>query len=181
MLAMAAAGADKSSGVTATDALDNPYPKMSFYLGTYYDEIDKPAEALRVLDAGLAASVVPDLDLGSDRALVLVERGAALMALRRWQDVLDNEDRALKIDDLENPVKARLYRGRGYALTELGKLDDADDAYEESLNLDPGSDLAKNELSYIAGLKHGAPPLAAGSLTKVQKTPSDATPQDSSH
>jgi tetratricopeptide (TPR) repeat protein len=167
----------RKAGAKSFATLENPYPEIGFYLASYYDETGKPAEALRVVALGLAASVVPDLDLGSDRRMLLVERGAALMALRRWQDVLDNEDRALKIDDLDNPVKARLYRGRGYALTEQGKLDDAEDAYRESLNLDPGSELAKNELRYIAGLKLGAAPSAPGNLTKVQKTAPDAAPQ----
>ena len=77
--------------------------------------------------------------------------------------------------------KKRGCRGRGYALTELGRLDDAEDAYKTSLNLDPDSNLAKSELRYIEGLKLGALRTAPGSLTKVQKTPADAPPQDAPH
>jgi tetratricopeptide (TPR) repeat protein len=90
---------------------------------------------------------------------------------------LQNEDRGLKMDDLDNHVKAAFYRGRGYALTELNQLDEAEEAYKQSLNLDPGNKLAEGELKYIAGLKLGAPRAAPGTLTKVQKSQPDAAPQ----
>ena len=35
-------------------AVANPYPGIGLYLGSYYNEIGKPQEALRILDAGLA-------------------------------------------------------------------------------------------------------------------------------
>ncbi|HWA89916.1 MAG TPA: hypothetical protein VG889_07765 [Rhizomicrobium sp.] len=168
----------EKTGAKETVTLDNPYPKISFFLASYYDEIEKPAEALRVLDLGLAASVVPDLDIGADRVFVLVERGAALMALHRNQEALDNEDRVLKMNDLDDHIKAVLQRGRGFTLTELGKLDDAEEAYKTSLNYDPENEHAKSELRYIAGLKLGATPSTASALTKVQKTP-DAPPTPS--
>lgn len=40
-------------------------------------------------------------------------------------------------------------RGMGYALIELGRLDEAERAYEASLVLEPTSELAKKELTYI--------------------------------
>lgn len=159
----------KPAKATQVVAVADPYPMISFYLGTYYDEIGKPEDALRVLDEGLALSILPDLGTGEHRIYEIIERGAALEALHRWQDVLANEDDGLKLPDVGNAEKARLYRGRGYALTELNQLDDAEDAYKESLNLEPGNELATQELSYIHGLKLGAPRAQSGSLTKVQK------------
>ena len=117
IVALTLATTVKSSGVTNTVAVQNPYPSISFYLGSYYDEVGKPQDALRVLDEGLTVSTLPDLDTGETRAVILLERGAALMALHRWQDVMQNEDRGLKMSDLDNKIKAHFYRGRGYALT----------------------------------------------------------------
>jgi len=177
LVAMMLAATDKPKGATSVVAVEDPYPAISFYLASYYDELGKPEEALGVLDLGLTFSTLPDIDAGETRGLILVERGAALEALHRWQDVLQNEDRGLKMDDLDNHVKAAFYRGRGYALTELNQLDDAEAAYKQSLNLDPGNKLAEGELKYIAGLKVGAPRAAPGTLTKVQKAQPEATPQ----
>ena len=46
-------------------------------------------------------------------------------------------------------VKPLVLRGIGYALIELGDLDAAQRSYEESLELDPSSEVAQNELEYI--------------------------------
>ena len=177
LAALVLATTNKSSGATSTVAVENPYPTISFYLGSYYDEVNRPEDALRVLDAGLTFSTLPDLDAGETCALILLERGSALTALRRWQDVMQNEDRGLKMADLDNRLKAHFYRGRGYALTELNQLDDAEGAYKKSLNLEPGNKLAEGELKYIAGLKIGAPRAAPGVLNKVQKpAPAESAP-----
>jgi Flp pilus assembly protein TadD len=63
-------------------------------------------------------------------------------------------------------------RGRGFVLTELGRLDEAEAAYRESLKIEPDSERAKNELQYIARLKAGGPsaPYALG-LTPPPKNP----------
>jgi Flp pilus assembly protein TadD len=63
-------------------------------------------------------------------------------------------------------MKARLLRGRGFALTELGRLDDAEEAYRESLVSEPNNPRAAGELNYIARLRTGARP-APGALVKV--------------
>ena len=50
-------------------------------------------------------------------------------------------------------LKPMILRGRGFALTELGRLDEASQAYEASLVLEPGNALAKNELQYLSQLR----------------------------
>jgi tetratricopeptide (TPR) repeat protein len=114
-----------------------------------------------------------DVGTGDHWVPQIIERGAALMALRRWPEVLANEDKGLKAPELGGPEKARLLRGRGYALTELNRLEEAQAAYQESLKLDPDSELAKHELTYIAGLMAGKPKTEPGALTSVQKKPED--------
>jgi len=49
--------------------------------------------------------------------------------------------------------KAIALRGIGFDLTELGDLDGAQKAYEDSLTIEPANELAKNELAYIAQLR----------------------------
>jgi tetratricopeptide (TPR) repeat protein len=180
LTALVMATAAKPAKATQVAAVPDPYPMISFYLGSYYDEIGKPDNALRVLDEGLALSILPDRGTGAHRVYLIIERGAALEGLRRWPDVLANEDDGLKLPDLGNAEKAKLYRGRGYALTELNRLDDAEDAYKESLNLEPRNELATHELGYIHSLKMGASRTSPGALIKVQKiappSPNPANP-----
>jgi tetratricopeptide (TPR) repeat protein len=134
-------------------AIANPYPAISLYLGSYYNEIGKPEDALRVLDRGLA--LLGDDMRAEHRSYLVGERGAALLALKRWQDALDNYQGGLKLEGLDDKTKARLHRGCGFALTELGKLDDAEAQYKTSLDLDPGNAIAIGELEYIAHLRAG--------------------------
>jgi hypothetical protein len=72
-----------------------------------------------LLDCGLA--LVSVSEQGEHRAVLIAERGAALEALHRWPDALANYDDGLRIDDLDNRTKALMDRGRGFALTELGR------------------------------------------------------------
>ena len=50
-------------------------------------------------------------------------------------------------------MKPLILRGIGFSLTELGDLDGAQRAYEDSLKLEPSSELAKKELRYIQQLR----------------------------
>ncbi len=126
----------------------NPYPTAAFYLGSYYNEIGQPDRALTVLDLGLVA--------GPNSPLLISERNAALDALRRWDDTLAGAARGLAIPNLSPKDRALMLRNRGFALTELKRLDEAEQAYRDSLEFDSDNALAKNELKYLAGLKAGA-------------------------
>jgi Flp pilus assembly protein TadD len=44
-------------------------------------------------------------------------------------------------------------RGAGYALIDLGQLDQAKELYIKALKLDPGSNVALSELKYIENLQ----------------------------
>lgn len=139
-------------------AVRNPYPHVSFYLGSYYNEIGRSADALRVLDAGLALPrVVQDAALGETLPALISERGATLTALKRWSDALAAFDGGLTIATLNNTMRARMLRGRGFCLTELGRLDDAEKSYRDSLIIEPNNPRALKELDYIARLRAGGP------------------------
>ena len=138
----------------------NPFPTAAFYLGSYYNELGRPADALTVLDKGLTAA--------PDSPLLITERDAALIGLGRIAEILPAADRGLQIAHLAPQDRARLLRNRGYALTELHRLDEAEQAYRDSLALEPDNDLAKNELTYLARLKAGGA-LAPGGVLPAQQ------------
>jgi len=136
-------------------AVPNPYPVMSLYLGSFYDDIGKYEDGIRVIDLGMRLRAESDLRLGDSLPLLIAERGAALNGLKRWDDSLANYDDGLKITGMSDENRARLFRGRGFALTELGRLDDAEEAYKNALKLKPDDARSQNELKYIARLRAG--------------------------
>lgn len=152
MLLMAAAGSDAKTG---TVAYPNPYPAISLILGSYYNELDQPTEAVRVLDAGLN---LPATDLGAYQPALHQERGTALGPLNRHAEQLADFDAGLRLPSQTDEVKARFMRGRGLALTDLGRLDEAEAAFRDSLKLAPNNPIALGELKYIDGLRKGATP-----------------------
>jgi tetratricopeptide (TPR) repeat protein len=159
-LLVTSTGNQKGHGRDAR-AVENPYIRASFYLGSYYNEIDKPLEAMRVLDAGLALpQPAPDMAVGDHRPPMISERGAALGKMKRWADALADYDMGLKLTGLQDKPRALLLRGRGFALTEMGRLDDAEKSYRDSLAADPNNPTATRELGYIAKLRAGGAPKA---------------------
>lgn len=148
------AGKNAQSG--AVSAVSDPYPVTSLYLGSFYNEVGHPEEALRALDAGLALN---DRDRTDATAPFLFgERGAALVLLKRFADALANYDNGLSLPTMADHERAMLYRGRGYSLIELGRLDEAEKAYRDSLTYDANNRIALGELEYIAGLRKGKAP-----------------------
>jgi tetratricopeptide (TPR) repeat protein len=96
------------------------------------------------------------------------ERGAALMLLHRPAEMLANDKTGLDGLDAELKPKstARLWRGQGYALTELKRYDEAVAAYMASLKLDPGNPLALSEINYIRGLQAGGQAAPGETITQ---------------
>jgi len=160
LLAMSAVAAGQYPGGRKGVAVENPFPTLSLYLASYYNEIGRPAEALRVLDASLALPTVMGQHLDQTRSFLISERGAALSALKRWPDMLADCDEGLQLPGLKDPDRARLLRARGFALIELGRLEDAEAAYNDSLKLVPDNAIALRELQYITRLKVGGAPTA---------------------
>lgn len=164
LAAMLFAAGDKSPEAQGRKAvaMANPYPSASYYLGSYYNETGKPADALRVLDIGLALKgPIPGLPAALDHMPGLInERGAALIAIKQWPEALANFDKGLAFKPLPDRARALLLRGRGFALTELGRLDDAEQSYRDSLVAEPNNARAQQELNYIARIRAGGAPTA---------------------
>jgi tetratricopeptide (TPR) repeat protein len=152
------------------EAIENPYPIAAFFLATYYNEIGRPADAVRVSDALLALPEGgPDVDFGTYRAHFFGERATALVALKRLPEALAAYDTGLASHHPLSPSdRGHLLRGRGFALTELGRLDDAEQAYRDSLVAEPNNQRALAELGYIARLRAGHPATATQQTLKGQ-------------
>jgi len=85
------------------------------------------------------------------------ERGYILnVGLRRPQEGLEAYRHALALAREFESASAKepvALRGIGFALIELGDLDQAESMFQASLEIDPGNELALNELSYIEHLR----------------------------
>ncbi len=85
----------------------------------------------------------------------LAELGYAYQALGNWQKSYDTYARAAagaELSDKEDHDQdiSRAWRGMGFVLIEMGKLDEAEAQFRKCLELDPNDAKAKNELQYIA-------------------------------
>lgn len=56
-----------------------------------------------------------------------------------------------------NALEPIALRGIGFSLIEIGRLDEAEGALRESLDLDPGNPMALSELEYIDHLRSQGP------------------------
>lgn len=152
LMAMIAYSNQKQAAV----AIPSPYPEIGLMLAIQYNQVRQPQEALRVIDAVFKLKTVKDAFIGAHDAALLSEQAAAYVLLKRWSDALASQDAGLKAAQNDRD-KARSQRGRGFALVELGQLNDAAGAYQESLKLEPGNAIAQRELAYIARLRAGGP------------------------
>jgi tetratricopeptide (TPR) repeat protein len=173
MLIMMVAVKDKK--FKKVSSLASPYPRISLYLGSYYNEVGRPEDALRVLNAGIAISDVDGMGLGEHDPVLVTEKGAAFQTLKRFDDALATYKFGLKLASDEDRDRARMFRGIGFSLTELGRLDDAESAYRKSLLCEPGNAHAQDELQYIAQLRAGKPATPGSLATVLPQSDTEAT------
>ena len=139
-------------------AVQNPYPTIAFMLGSYYVEVGRIDDAVRVLDAGIA---LPDMfGTRTSVANLMNERAAALNKAERFSEALEGYEAVLERSGIADWQRAAALRGRGFIHIELGQLDDAEQSYRESLVHEPDNAIALNELEYIAHLRAGGETVA---------------------
>ena len=149
-----AVGAMKDQPGKSVSVSFNTYGIAALMLGSRAVSLQQPQEAVIWLDRGLAFQ--------PDNLMLVTEKGMALTMQRRFAEALALYDAQPPQDPLAEPVDpngmARIQRARGYCLIELGRLDDAEAAYNKSLELEPDHGGAKAELDYIRKARAGAPP-----------------------
>jgi len=127
------------------------YSKAYYYLAFISLESRRAAEANQYIDKALA--------LEPDHPMLLLEKGTILQHLKANEEALKYFNSvALSSGCATNYEKARALRGQGVILIELGRLDEAERALNESLRLEPGSKVALNELGYIRRIRSGTAP-----------------------
>lgn len=127
----------------ADDGLDSPYAAIALLLARYYNDSGRPDDALRVVEGR-----------GEDSA-VLVERAVALGKGQHWPQALAAWEKALRQPELDTATRVRLLCGRGGALVDLGRPNEAELSLRAALALDPGNALAERELIRAAAVRGG--------------------------
>jgi TonB family protein len=162
---------------TAQPRSGGPYPRLALYAARYYH--DRPADVVRVLDEGLAASD-PDDPLRYD---LLVLRGDAALRSLHWLEGLANFNQALAMRGLDVAQRAQALRGRGSVFVK--RLAEAKADWQEVLALEPGDPEAVRTLTVIARLietegKAKAGPAAVVTVAPVQplSAPPPPSPPD---
>lgn len=148
--------------------LKNAYPRAHYFLGFIQVKLGNNAEAIRWLDAGRK--------LQPDQPLFLVEKAKALSGLRRFEESLALYAEVANLGpELLRSIRATAVRGMGFQLIELGVLDQAEAAFHASLKLDPGSEIARHELVYIAHLRRGGAPVESATVVTPGEKPQCAS------
>jgi tetratricopeptide (TPR) repeat protein len=137
-----------------TEWRTTPYPRAALLAGSVLVEYRDYPAAVRMLQTGVA--LAPD-----DAGLVGEAAGALNMSGRFPESLALLEQTLAAYPDMAAAGKARLLRAKGFAFGELRRFDEAEAAYTDSLEYEPGNPVAQNELRYIAGQRQGAPAAAA--------------------
>lgn len=128
----------------------NTYGVAAFMQAAWFNNQNRPEEALAVADRGLA--------LQPRNVNLVMEKGVALTLLERPAEALAVlDDWLASAAPASKSERGMLLQNRGSALTELNRLDEAEQAYREALRLDPGHPNALEQLDYIASLRAGGP------------------------
>lgn len=128
--------------------MPNAYPRAHYFLGFVYVAVSRPADALGVLERGR--------ELEPSNPHFNFEIAQALLRSGQAENALAFYDAVSEVGPHVSAAKlAVAKRGRGAALIELKRLDEAQNAFRESLEFEPNNALALNELVYIEQLKMG--------------------------
>ncbi len=125
---------------------EGSYSKAWYQLAVAAGNQKRFEDALFSIDCGL--------ELERDHPELWNERGYLLGRLKRHQESLECYLRAASVRDWAPASQtARALRGQGAQLIDLDRLSDAEDVLRRSLELEPESEVARNELKYIEDLR----------------------------
>lgn len=123
-----------------------PPAKAFYWLAYIAYEWGDLTQALRYINEGLA--------LDPARPQMLCEKAEILKGLRQFDASLEcYREVAASKGWLPDKQRARAYRGLGFVLIEMRKLEEAEAALHESLKIEPGNETALHELRYLEDLR----------------------------
>jgi tetratricopeptide (TPR) repeat protein len=126
------------------------YSKAWYLLGFMAVERGDYAEANKDLDHGLALE--PDHPtLLNEKATIEQQTGKHAESIAFNRKVIESKRCVTK------EALSRAWRSQAVSLTELGKLDEAENALDESLKVDPGNADTEREFIYIQRLRANKP------------------------
>ncbi|MCZ2146224.1 MAG: tetratricopeptide repeat protein [Bryobacterales bacterium] len=127
--------------------VEGSYSRAWYQLAVVASKQGRFEHALFCLDRGL--------ELEPDHPELWNEKGYVLGRLNSHREAFDCYVRAVAVRDWAPSSQiARALRGQGVQLVDLERLDEAEDALRRSLDLDPDSEIAHNELGHIENLRN---------------------------
>lgn len=131
----------------STSVIDSTWSDAYFLKGYALVELEQPAEARKLLDRAL--------ELSPMNSAYLSERAHLDQMDKDWDTALAKFKLATEAAEMTTPEEAKVYewtralRGQGFALIELGRLEEAKAMYHKALELDPDDEGSKGELRYV--------------------------------
>jgi tetratricopeptide (TPR) repeat protein len=127
------------------------YPKAWYLLAFMAVERQDWTGALEAIDQALA--------LDPNHPVPMCEKAMILARIKRNEEAYELYKKAESVRPWTPPsIRAKALRGAGVVLIDLGRLDEARTMLKRSLALDPNSNLAQSELTYIDHLQRGGKP-----------------------
>ncbi|MBV8807126.1 MAG: hypothetical protein JO033_00510 [Acidobacteriaceae bacterium] len=122
------------------------YSKAWYLLALIGSKQGRLEHALFCVDCGL--------ELEPDHPDLWSHKGVVLGKLKRHREALECYTRAATARNWASPAQvARALRGQGVQLIDLDRLDEAEAVLRQSLEREPDSEVARNELEYIDQLR----------------------------
>jgi len=144
---MAAAEHDRSGTGQDTIVIDSTWSDAYFLKAYALVELKQPGEARKLLERALELSPMNSAYLSESAHLDQMDKD--------WDTALEKFKRATEAAESTTPEESKVFewtralRGQGFALIELGRLEEAKAMYYKALELDPDDDGSKGELRYI--------------------------------
>lgn len=144
-LAMAAEAGESASVLAPTWS-------EAYYLKAYaLLELGRLGEAREALERAIA--------LSPNNSMYMAEMAYTYQIEKNWSEAIDRYEAAEEAAETFSPpdVKAaelsRAMRGQGFALIELGQLDEAEAIYRKAMKADPEDRASANEIQYIEQMR----------------------------
>jgi len=148
--------------------IQNVYPQAYYYLAILDVNGGNYQNAILNLEKSLKLEPDQPLTLCELAYTIGVQMGDHDAALSLYEKAIHSRDY------ITSSVKATALRGKGVQLIELGRLNEAEVCFRESLQLEPDNELAYGELIYISKLKSGGNPSPTIGLEMTREVPANS-------